>query len=237
MRSAQQYWQVGDPLRCIFLIATCLTLGHLAEAQTTSNQVWPEIDAYHSFSQKMRLKLVASRSTDGNDYNSIEVGPTLNIFAKRFVQPRLSTLNREKDHLLAFGIGYRYLAGLNQAPENRAEFDVTPQIPLPWKMQLAVRSRIDLRFIEGSDFSWRYRNRPVLQRSFKMHGFVFSPYAQVEFFYSSASASWNKTTYQAGVDIPAGKHFSFEPYYERDNNKLSTPNRVNAYGLTVSIYL
>jgi hypothetical protein len=52
----------------------------------------------------------------------------------------------------------------------------------------------------------------------------------------SASASWNKTKYQVGVDIPAGKHFAFEPYYDRDNNKLSTPNRVNAFGLTASIF-
>lgn len=162
--------------------------------------------------------------------------PTLNIFAKRFVQPRLSTLNTEKDHLLAFGIGYRYIAGLNQAPENKAEFDVTPQFPFPWKMPMGDRTRIDLRFIQGSSFSWRYRNRLSVQWSFKARRLTYSPYAQVEIFYSSASASWNKTTYQAGVDIPDGKHFDFEPYYERDNNKLSTPNHVNAIGLTFSIY-
>ena len=236
MRSALQHWLVTKALRCSLLIVTCLALGHLADAQTTSNQFWPEIDAYHSFNEKLRLKLVAARSTDGDSYNSIEVGPTLNIFAKRFIQPRLSTLNTEKDHLLVFGIGYRYTGGINQASENRAELDVTPQFPLPWKMQLGDRTRIDLRFIEGSSFSWRYRNRPLLQRSFKIHRFSFSPYAQAEFFYSSASASWNKTTYQVGVDIPAGKHFDFEPYYERDHNVGSTPNHVNAVGLTTSIY-
>ena len=236
MRSAHQHWQVTNTFRCTLLIVTCIALRHIADAQITSSQIWPEIDAYHSFTQKLRLKLVASRSTDGNDYNSIEVGPTLNIFAKRFIQPRLSTLNTEKNHLLVFGIGYRYIAGLNQAPENRAEFDVTPQFPLPWKLQMGDRTRIDLRFIQGSSFSWRYRNRPSLERSFIIHRFLFSPYAQAEFFYSSASASWNKITYQAGVDIPAGKHFDFEPYYERDNNKLSTPKYVNAFGLTASIY-
>ena len=49
--------------------------------------------------------------------------------------------------------------------------------------------------------------------------------------YGMMSPSSIKTTYQqAGMDIPAGKHFVFEPYYERDNNKWSTPNRVNAFG-------
>jgi hypothetical protein len=236
MRSALQHWRLTIALRGGFLMATWLSLGQLTGAQTTSDQFWPEIDAYHSFNQKLRLKFVASRSTDGNDYNSIAFGPTLNIFATRFVKPRLSTLNTEKNNLLAFGIGYRYYAGLNQAPENRVELDFTPRFPLPWKIQIGDRTRIDLRFVQGNNFSWRYRNRPSLQRSFKARRLTYSPYAQVEFFYSGASASWNKTTYQVGVDIPVRKHFSFEPYYERDHNIGSTPNHVNAFGLTTSIY-
>lgn len=231
-----QHWQAVSTYRFTLWILICMALGPTAGAQTTSDQFWPEIDAYHLLNQNLRLKLVASRSTDGNDYNSIAFGPTLNIFAKRFVKPRLTTLNNEKDHLLAFGIGYRYYAGINQAPENRVELDFTPRFPLPWKIQFGDRTRIDLRFIQGSSFSWRYRNRPSLQRSFKARRLTYSPYAQFEIYYSSASASWNKTTYQVGVDIPAGKHFSFEPYYERDHNIGSTPNHVNAFGLTTSIY-
>jgi len=89
---------------------------------------------------------------------------------------------------------------------------------------------------KGHEVASTFLYRPSLQRSFKIHRFLFSPYAQAEFFYSSASASWNKTTYQVGVDVPAGKHFDFEPYYERDHNIGSTPNHVNAVGLTTSIY-
>ena len=57
-----------------------------------------------------------------------------------------------------------------------------------------------------------------------------------EFFYSSRSQSWNKTTFQAGADFPFHKHFDFELYYEHDNNVGSTPNTVNALGLTAYIY-
>ena len=111
-----------------------------------------------------------------------------------------------------------------------------PQFPLPLGIQADDRNRIDLRFIEGSDFSWRYRNRITVQRTFKVHRFVFSPYVQGEFFYSSRSQSWNKTTFQAGADFPFHKHFDFELYYEHDNNVGSTPNTVNALGLTAYIY-
>jgi hypothetical protein len=225
-----------NALRYFILFIGCFGFVDIPSAQTSSNQFWPELDSYFSITQKTRLKFVVSRSNDGNSYNSIEIGPTINFFARRFVKPRLKTLNSEKDHLLTFGIGYRYLAGIDQAPENRVEFDFKPQVPLPWKMQLANRNRIDLRFIQGSSFSWRYRNLLFLQRSFKMGRLGFSPYGQVEVFYSSSSASWNKATFQAGVDIPAGKHFDFQPYYERDHNVTSTPNYVNAIGVATSIY-
>ena len=68
---------------------------------------------------------MASRSTDGASYNSIELGPTLNFFAKRFVQPVLSRGNDAENHMLVFGVGYRYLARLDQPSENRIELDVT----------------------------------------------------------------------------------------------------------------
>lgn len=83
---------------------------------------------------------------------------------------------------------------------------------------------------------WRYRNRLSAQRTFRIHRFALSPYAQGEVFYSSAARSWNKTTYQFGADLPFRKRFDFELYYEHDNSVGSAPNHVNAFGLTNSIH-
>jgi hypothetical protein len=87
----------------------------------------------------------------------------------------VTTPNEAKKNLLVFGVGYRYLAGINQAPETRIEIDFTPQFRLPLGIQAGDRSRIDLRFIEGSNFSRRYRNRINLQRTLKVRRFTFSP--------------------------------------------------------------
>ena len=221
---------------CALLTFLCGAFSTLAGAQSTSSRFWPEIDTYYSFNSRLRLAVDASRSTDGNSYNSVELGPTLNIFARRFLQPSLTTNNQATKSALVFGIGYRYLAGINQAAENRIQLDFTPQFHLPWRIQGGDRNRMDLRFISGSPFSWRYRNRLKAQRTFKIRRFVFSPHAQCEIFYSSSTQSWNKNTYQFGADMPLRKHFSFELYYEHDNNTASTPAHVNAFGLTTSIY-
>ena len=221
--------------RCALLIVLCAG-PPLVWAQAGSDQFWPELDSYYSFNPRLRLAVDASRSTDGASYSSIEVGPTFNIFARRFLQPRITTPDQAKKNLLVFGVGYRYLAGINQSPENRIELDVTPRIPLPWGILVGDRNRIDLRLIEGSGFSWRYRNRLSAQRTFRIHPFVFSPYVQGEIFYNSNPGRWNKTTVQFGADVPFRKHFGFEPYYERDNNLGSVPSHVNAFGLTTSIH-
>lgn len=218
------------------LIVLCAGFSLPASAQSSSNQFWPEVEGYYSFNPNLRLGVMASRSTDGASYNSIEVGCTLSLFAKRFVHPVLSTPNEAQNHSLVFGVGYRHLAGIDQSPENRVELDFAPQIHLPLRIQASDRNRIDLRFIENSGFFWRYRKQIGLQRTFKISRFTFSLYAQGEFFYSSSSASWNKATFQAGSDFPVRKYFVFEPYYERDNNNSSIPNTVNAFGLTAYIY-
>ena len=89
-----------------------------------------KLKGYYSFNPNLRLGVLASRSTDGASYNSIEVGSTLNFFAKRFVRPVLVTPNEAQNHSLVFGVGYRYIAGIDQSPENRIELDFAPQIPL-----------------------------------------------------------------------------------------------------------
>jgi hypothetical protein len=222
--------------RLALLISLCAGVPALSAAQSTSDQFWPELNAYYRLNSRYRLAVDASRSTDGTSYNSIELGPTLNIFARRFTRPLLTSNNQAKSNFLVFGVGYRYLAGINQATENRIQLDFTPQFPLFWGIQAGDRNRIDLRFIESSGFYWRYRNRLNAQRTFKIRRFMISPYAQGEIFYSSATESWNKTTYQFGADLPFRKHFDFEPYYEHDNNVGQSPNHVNAFGLTTSIY-
>jgi hypothetical protein len=179
----------NNAIRLAMLMVLCVAISLLASAQSSSNQFWPEVEGYYSFDPNLRLGVMASRSTDGASYNSIEVGSTLNFFAKRFVRPVLSTPNEAQNHSLVFGVGYRYLAGIDQSPENRVELNFVPQIPLPLRIQASDRNRIDLRFIENSGFFWRYRNQISLQRTFKIGRFALSPYAQGEFFYSSSSAS------------------------------------------------
>ena len=218
------------------LFAICTGPTPFATAQSTSDQFWPGLNVYHHLNPQLRLLVTTSRSTDGISYSTLEVGSTLNIFVKRLVKPVLATNDEANKYRLVFGVGYRYIAGINEPPENRIELDFAPQFPLPWRIQCGDRNRLDLRFIEGSGSYWRYRNRLSAQRTFQIRRVAITAYAQGEVFYISQTENVNKTTYQFGGDFPWGKHFEINPYYEHDNNVGSVPEYVNAFGLTLNIY-
>jgi hypothetical protein len=158
------------------------------------------------------------------------VGPNLNISLRPVLRSVLLRTNETSYELL----GYRYIAHVDKPPEDRGILELTARFPLPARMQLSDRNRADLRVIQGQ-FSWRYRNRNTLERSFVIHKYPITPYGQAEFYYNSQSDSWDRKIYQFGLNFPLHRRAELNPYYERQNN-TSKPNHVNAFGVTVSLY-
>jgi hypothetical protein len=206
----------------------------IAKAQTTQFEFLPEIDAYKHFTERIQGEFVISRTGDADTFNSVQVGPNLNISFRPILRDALLRRNETSYKYLTFGVGYRYIGNIDKPPENRGIVEVTARFPLPAKMQLSDRNRADLRVIQGQ-FSWRYRNRITLERSFTINKYPITPYAQAEFYYNSQSDSWDKKIYQFGLNSPVHHRAELNPYYERQNN-TSKPNYVNAFGLTLSLY-
>jgi hypothetical protein len=222
---------------CQLLLVACLTTlsGQLAYAQATQAQWWPELRTYVKANEKTRLSLFVKRSTDGDTYDSVQIGPNLDFYLKA-LRKRVRTNDESKSKYLVFRIGYRYIANADGANENRGIVQFTGHTPLPWAMLLSDRNRADLRSISGKAFSWRYRNRLTLERSFRIGPVGFSPYLRGEIYYVSSSGAWSKNSYSLGAEIPLGRRMQAEPYFERDNQSHTTPQHVNAVGLKFSLY-
>lgn len=195
----------------------------------------PEVDLYWRLNPDLRLEFVTSRTNDTSNSNSATVGPTLNLFLHPLLSVRQTTGDDANRNLLTGGIGYRAISSTAKPEENRIELDLAPRFQLPGSMLLDDRNRIDLRFISGN-FTWRYRNRLTLQRTFKIHAFTVTPYARAEVYYDISSNEWNKMTYSSGGVISLTKRMDIEAYYQRENNIGSTPNHVNGIGLTLHVY-
>lgn len=204
-------------------------------AQQTQTLQIPRIDTFVGLNGRYRLMFRVSQATDGSTVNSVQFGPNLDINIRPLRRIILRSNNSENNTFVTLRIGYQYLKNLGRPNENRVPVQVTSRFHLPWSMDLAERNRVDLRVI-NHQFSWRYRNRITVQKSFSVRSFSFSPYARGEVFYDSRQSGWTKNTYSFGSIFPVRKRFELEGFYERENTTGGSPPHVNAIGATLYMY-
>jgi len=112
----------------------------------------------------------------------------------------------------------------------------TSHFPMKAQFLISDRNRADLDWKNG--FTWRYRNKLTIERTFGVHSYHFIPYAAAEVYYESQYAKWSTTDLYAGCLFPVGKYVQFDPYYRHENNTGKAPNeQQNAIGLAVYFFL
>ncbi len=226
-----------DFRKCCWLLVL-LALCPAALAQI--DQFLPEVDLYYKAHSDLRLWFQAKETFEAGAPVTAEFGPSLDFYLKSL--PLLSAITTfdnddSKSRPIIFSIGYRYLPYPDDPPTNRLEPVLTVNLPTPRvKVLVSDRNRLDLDWNNGV-FGWRYRNRLQLQRTWRIGSYHLSPYASVEVFYQSLYSKWADTALYAGCNLPIGKHFDLNPYYEHQNQTGKSPNqRYNQFGLMLNIF-
>lgn len=222
-------------LQLMFLVAV---VGFRAGAQT--DQLLPEIDVHYKLNPDVRIFFQAKETREASAPTTAELGPSIEFYLKPLIKLKeitLFDLDDSKARPLVLSVGYRYLPTPGQPPTNRLEPVITFHFPLSRiKVLLRDRNRGDLDWKNGS-FTWRYRNRLQLERNLKIRSYHLSPYASVEVFYESQHEKWSDTAIYAGCIFPFGKHVTFDPYYEHQNNTGKKPNQeLDQLGLKLDLY-
>jgi hypothetical protein len=225
----------------IFGLALLAGFASQAAAQNSEGEFWPEIKTFIHLNTSARLfVLTAFRDTEYQNARSWtgDFGVHLDFALKPVFRRELGA--REdvyEKRFLTFLTGYRYITSLGQgsAPERRWVVEMTSRFPLPGKLVLSDRSRGEMRFL-SSGFSTRYRNRLQAERDLNPGGYRFTPYASAEAFYDTRYDTWNRMRYILGIRFPARGHFILETYFQHQNDRQSTPQRVNVLGVTLNLY-
>lgn len=206
-------------------------------AQNT--QFLPEIDAHLTVNSYVRFYLEAKDDREGGDPHQSTVGPSIQIYLKPLIKLKrvaFFDLDDSKSRPLVFESGYRVINAPDTPTDNRALEAVTFQFPLVAEILLSDRNRADLDWKNGV-FSWRYRNKLTLQRTFAIYSYHLIPYIAAEPFYESRYAKWSATDLYAGCQLPVGKHVQFNPYFQFENDTGKKPNRQQYYvGLALHLY-
>jgi hypothetical protein len=202
-------------------------------------QFLPEIDTYLRVNPMVRGYFQAKEDRDGGDPTQATLGPSIQLYLKPLLKlKKIATfdLDDAKHRPLVFEAGYRYITAPNADPENRFLTAVTSNFPLKAAFLITDRNRAELDW-QGGTFSWRYRNKLTVERTFAIYSYHLIPYAGAEPFYESQYAKWSTTSLYAGCFLPVGKHVQFNPYYEHDNNTGRKSNQqVNSIGLALSLF-
>ena len=218
----------------VFLILFC----EVANAQET--QFLPEVDVYLKLNSYWRLRVQAKDTRDGGDPTQAAIGPSVELYVKPLIRLREITtfdLDDSKTRPLVFSAGYRYLVSPTSPSTNRMELTATFHFPMKPGMLLTDTNRSDLNWSDGK-FTWRYRNRPQLEKPIRIRSYHPAPYVSVEMYYESQYAKWSTTELYAGCLFPIGRHFEFDSYYEHQNNTGKSPNsQLHGIGLKLNIYL
>jgi hypothetical protein len=197
------------------------------------------VDAYLKINSVVRTYFQAKDDREGGDSTQLAIGPSIQFYLKPLIRLKHVTtfdLDDSKSRALVVEVGYRYVDEPNAPAENRMVLAVTSNFPLRDGFHMSDRNRADLDWKNGV-FTYRYRNRLTLERTFAIHTYHFIPYVSAELFYESQYGKISTTSIYAGSLFPVGKHVEFNPYYEHDNNTNKHPNKqVESVGLAVYFF-
>ncbi len=223
----------------IVFLTFALILFAAAPARAQDTQFLPEIDAYLKLNPSVRTYLQVKDDRDGGDPTQFTFGPSIEFYLKPLIklkQVTLFDLDDAKARPVVLEVGYRLITAPNTPVENRELAAATFNFPVVGSAHLSDRNRIELDWKAGV-FTWRYRNKLTLERTFAIRSYHLIPYLAAEPFYESQYNKWSTTDLFAGCLLPVGKHFQFNAYYEHENDTGKSPNRQENYvGLVLNMY-
>jgi Protein of unknown function (DUF2490) len=226
------------------LVLCLLLTGQLiipAAAQTTGDELRPELGFYIQQGQLLRVELVDSfrGPRSSQDWQGDFAFYVETALKPVFRQELRGQPDVYRNRYLILRAGYRYqtsLTNANTASENRGILELTSRYMLPWQLVISDRNRGEFRFIQGQPFSTRYRNRLRLERDVHYRFLNCTPYVYDEIFYDTRYDQLTTNLYALGAQFPVGLHLILEPYYLRQNGSHSTPPHINAVGFKLNLY-
>ena len=229
--------ETGARYAWILALMVGLTITIRSQESNSRKEFWHETDVYVPLNEKVRLFFLFTITKSEETRNNTE---------GQFGAHVDYTVN----HRLVLRGGYRYGFSLTETDpfkEHRPLVEQTLRQSLPLQILLSDRNREEFRFVNG-DFSFRYRNRLMLEREFLLPGRSITPYGSIEVYHDSRFKVWNRNRLTAGLQVQLRKAFPLlslvtprkqvilDIYYTKQNDSRSQPNHIHAVGAALAIH-
>lgn len=205
------------------------------QSTETKREIWPEFDVFLPVKDQFRLIFTVGSQKASETKDGLEghVSASLDYFIKNRITLRA---------------GYRYGFSLDASDpfrEHRISTDQSFHKPLPRDFVLSDRNRQEFRWVNG-DFSTRFRNRVMLEKTFAINERSLVPYGSGEIFYDSRFSTFNRVRLIAGTEIHFRKHEVWllnvrrqqilNLYYLWQRDTRSQSKNLHALGITFELH-
>lgn len=220
---------------CLICFAPVFTS---AQQSGTVTEVDPGISVAVDLPKRMRIDVYAGQEKSeelATAKNKIGVGVSFRLKPK--FKRLLDAADSDKQHLLVVGAIYEYSVASEQnikSREHKVMLDATLRYDFPYKLLLSNRNRFEFRWVNGN-YHLRYRNRPALERSFKLYKRNITPYLASEVFWDQRYKKLNLYKFSTGVQVPVYRRTSIEFLYERQYCTTCGNKNTNIFGLNLNI--
>jgi len=206
-----------------------------------SSEFWPEVSGYVALSPRTRIFLNAAYAEAKESADkSLDLAAYLDVSLKPILRKELLEQDWQRSRYLWARIGYDRVFDASdgadaEVSEDRGIVALYAKAPLPAEFWLEARVRADLRWI-GDDYSTRYRFRVEATRELTVLDHTVVPYFHVEWFYDTRYDGWARTLYQLGPEVTLSRHFRFEVYVARQEDRLPSSSSTNGFGVVAKWY-
>ncbi len=210
-----------------------------AQDSSTVTELDPSIAVAVDLPKRFRFDLYAGKEkSDELASARAKIGLGVSFRVKPIFKRLLDAADSDKQHLLVVGAIYEYSRASEEdttSIEHRLMLDATLRYDLPKKLLLSNRNRFEFRWVNG-DYHLRYRNRPALERSFKLYKRNITPYVASELFWDQRYKKLNIYKFTSGVQVPVFRRTSVEFFYERQYCSTCATRDTNIFGLNLNFY-
>jgi hypothetical protein len=211
--------------RFFILVSLLLIPGASRVLSAQSTELWPEVDVLWQPAEHQRTMLELSMSTE---HEGTKREGTVGIYQDYAWLPR--------GYLRG---GYRYTFSIRDASyrESRLVGELVLGSNVARRLRLVNRARTELRWVNG-EYSYRLRDRLHLQRMPRdSRGRAYAPYGTFEAYYDSRFGAIARLAGRVGTEMRLEGRTLLDVYIARQNNLRSTPQYVNALGMTLKLVM
>ena len=212
-----------------FLFAFFFVITGLNQVANAQGDVdaWPEFDIWFRLNNQDRIYVMASFATDSaRSYEESAFGIAWD-----------RRLNEDWSVRASYRYVYTQTEPLN-SDESRFILDAKYYLPLGDKFLLTNRNRIDLRFLNDADFSFRLRDRIQIERPFNvLWDNTLVLWSSFEVWYDNRySVVFNRNRLLTGFTFFFTKWISTDIFYAWQNEK-NPPDNKDALGVFLGVWI